>query len=110
MTRPRCPHCDDLLQAFTLPEEGGWDSEFHLACFNDDCPYYRRGWKWMEEHYGVKSSYRYRLDPVSGEASPIAVWSPDALKSRIIEVDVTAERVSGEDTPDNNASAGGSGP
>jgi hypothetical protein len=50
----------------------------------------------MEERYGVKSSYRYRLDPVSGEASPVAVWSPDALKDRILDADVTAERVSGE--------------
>lgn len=97
MTEPRCPHCDETLRPFELPEEGGWDTTFHLACFNDECCYYRRGWKWMEEHFGVKSSYRYRVDPLSGEASPIAVWSPDALKSRILDADVSAERVPGSD-------------
>jgi hypothetical protein len=106
MTQPRCPHCDDRLRPFSLPEQGGWDSEFHLACFNDDCPYYCNGWKWMEEQFGVRSSYRYRLDPVSGEASPIAVWSPDALKSRIMDADVSTERLPGDDGVE-AASAGG---
>jgi len=39
----------------------------------------------MESHYAVKASYRYRYDPFTGETSPIAVWSRDALKDRIIE-------------------------
>jgi hypothetical protein len=106
MTQPCCPHCSGLLRPFELPEEGGWDSAFHLACFNDDCPYYRQGWKWMEEQFGVKCSYRYRLDPVSGEASPIAVWSPEALKSRIMDADVTAEHVNDDPSAD-ATSAGG---
>ncbi len=60
---PPCPHCGQPLARFSLPDEGGWDGTFQLACFNDDCPYFVRGWAWMEEHYGVRSSYRYRLDP-----------------------------------------------
>jgi hypothetical protein len=62
-----------------------------MACFNDDCPYYQRGWKWMEENYGVKSSYRYRLDPATGHASPIAVWSQEALRDRVIDAEVSTE-------------------
>jgi len=89
--QPTCPHCNEPLQPFLLPEQGGWDSEFHVACFNDDCPYYRRGWDWMQERYGVKSSYRYRVDPATGVASPIAVWSPQALRDRIIDAEVSAE-------------------
>jgi hypothetical protein len=39
----------------------------------------------MESSYAVKASYRFRFDPFTGEKSPIAVWSPSALKDRIIE-------------------------
>lgn len=83
-----CPHCEAELQAFELPEAGGWDQKYHLACFNNDCTYYRRGWGWMLEHYNAKVSYRYRLDPESGADSPIAVWSETALVDRIINKDV----------------------
>jgi hypothetical protein len=82
-----CPYCDAELLAFALPEAGGWDQKYHLACFNNDCPYYRRGWKWMLDHYNAKASYRYRMDPESGRDSPIAVWSETALVDRIIEMD-----------------------
>ena len=82
-----CPHCGAVLQGFELPEAGGWDQRFHLACFNNDCPYYRKGWDWMMSQYNVKVSYRYRLDPASGCASPIAVWSETALVDRIVTKD-----------------------
>jgi hypothetical protein len=88
---PQCPHCGEPLQAFAVPEEGGWDSEFHVACFNDDCSYFTRGWHRMEDVYGVRVSYRYRIDPATGQASPLAVWSRDALKDRILDAEVTAE-------------------
>jgi hypothetical protein len=88
---PTCPHCGEPLQAFAVPEEGGWESTFHVACFNDECPYFVRGWRWMEDTYGVKASYRYRVDPSSGQPSPLAVWSPDALKNRILDAEVTAD-------------------
>jgi hypothetical protein len=91
MANPTCPHCDGLLLPFELPEAGGWDTPFHMACFNDDCPYYSRGWQRMEERYGVNSSYRYRLDPATGRASSIAVWSPEALRDRIMDAEVSTE-------------------
>ena len=94
-TQPRCPHCGDPLQAFELPEQGGWDSPFHVACFNDDCPYYTRGWEWMESQYGVRASYRFRIDPATGVASPLAVWSRDAIKNRILDAELSTE-----DAPD----------
>ncbi len=83
-----CPHCLQTLTPFSLPEAGGWDTPFQLACFNDDCAYYVRGWTWMEEQFGVKSSYRHRLDPASGTTSPLPVWSPTAIRDRILEADV----------------------
>jgi hypothetical protein len=91
MKHPLCPHCGQPLAPFALPDEGGWDAPFHVACFNDDCPYFRRGWEWMESRYGVKASYRYRVDPTSGEASPLAVWSAAALRDRLLDAEVTTE-------------------
>jgi hypothetical protein len=87
MQHPVCPHCGEPLKAFTLPDNTGWEGEFQLACFNDECPYYERGWQHMEEHYAVKASYRYRVDPNTGKASPLAVWSPAALKDRVLSTE-----------------------
>ncbi len=82
-SRMTCPHCGTPLQKVALPDTM-FDHEYDLVCFNDECPYFVRGWKWMEEHYGVTSSYRYRVDGVSGYASPIAVWSAGALRDHVI--------------------------
>ena len=37
------------------------------------------------EKYNVRSSYRYRYDPGTGESGPIPVWSSEALKADIIQ-------------------------
>ena len=91
MSQPLCPHCEQPLVPISLPDEGGWDSPFHLVCFNDECSYYRRGWEWMESQYGVRSSYRFRLDPANGVASPLPVWSPTAIRDRILDAEVTLD-------------------
>ncbi len=38
----------------------------------------------MESHYSVHASYRFRLDPLTGESGPLPVWSKEALKGSII--------------------------
>lgn len=82
---PLCPHCGQALVGITMPDQGGWGPEVQLACFNDECPYYREGWDWMWEHYRARASYRYRLTDVGGNhPSPLPVWSPDALRDRIV--------------------------
>jgi len=91
MTKPLCPHCGQPLAPFSLPEPCGWDAPFHVACFNDDCPYFRRGWEWMESRFGVKVSYRYRVDPATGRAAPLPVWSKGALRERILDAEVARE-------------------
>ncbi|MCU0233466.1 MAG: hypothetical protein MUE90_05470 [Thermoanaerobaculales bacterium] len=103
---PVCPHCNQPLRAFELPDNTGWQGEFQLACFNDDCPYFVRGWQHMLDNYAVKASYRFRFDPSTGESSPLAVWSPDALKDRIIDaaVDDTA-RTDGSKRAENGESS-----
>lgn len=70
---------------WTNPQASTWGGDFQYVCFNDQCPYFTRGWGWMLENFAVTASYRYRFDPVTKEAGPLPVWSKDALKSGIIQ-------------------------
>jgi hypothetical protein len=72
------------MERWANPELACWDGEFQYVCFNDACPYFVRGWAWMEEHFNVRSSYRHRLDPTTGETGPLPVWSREALKDHIV--------------------------
>jgi hypothetical protein len=84
-TRPACPHCGARLKKWLVPEGATWTEEFFYVCFNDACPYYRRGWEWMMQRYGHVASYRYMLNPVTGTASQIPVWSDTATREMIVE-------------------------
>lgn len=80
-----CPYCGTKLSAWRPPAETSWgDAATHAVCFNDDCPYFVRGWEWMLTQYQQKASYRYRYIPDTGEQGPLPVWSADALKDQII--------------------------
>jgi hypothetical protein len=65
------------------PDGSSWDSEFQYVCFNDECPYYRRGWEWMLRQFNVKGSYRHRQDPVTGERGPLPVWSAEDFRDGV---------------------------
>ncbi|MFC2171923.1 ogr/Delta-like zinc finger family protein [Acidobacteriota bacterium] len=81
----RCPHCGAKMKKWANPEDSTWGEGFHFVCFNDECSYFVRGWKWMTEKYNVRSSYRHCFNPKTGKKGPLPVWSYDALKGSIIE-------------------------
>lgn len=83
--RPACPHCGATMNRWATPSMSTWESEYFWVCFNDDCCYFVRGWKWMLEKYEVCCSYRHKYDPFTGEKGPLPVWSADALKDGIID-------------------------
>jgi len=80
-----CPYCGEKLLNWNVPEMACWGTRVQFVCFNDECSYFVKGWDWMKSQYEVNASYRYRLDPETGEEGPLPVWSKDALKSGIIE-------------------------
>lgn len=84
LTETRCPHCGETLAKWENPELNSWSGEYQYVCFNDECPYFVRGWNWMQEQFKVTASYRYRLDPATGESGPLPVWSKQALRTSIL--------------------------
>ena len=84
---PFCPHCGERMRKWRTPPDSTWGGRIHYVCFNDDCPYFVRGWQWMLERYNVKSSYRHRYNPETGASGPLPVWSMDALKDAVVPED-----------------------
>ncbi|MFC1661349.1 ogr/Delta-like zinc finger family protein [Gemmatimonadota bacterium] len=80
-----CPHCGGPLDKWAVPDGASWDDEFFLVCFNNECPYYTRGWEWMKEQYNQEASYRYAFIPSSGSSSMIPVWSDEATRNMIVD-------------------------
>ena len=82
-----CPYCDQKLSKWEVPDNPfcqTWDNEFMYICFNDDCPYFIRGWDKMYRDTLQGMSYRLMYNPEKDRCMPIPVPSHQALKDGII--------------------------
>jgi hypothetical protein len=82
-----CPHCNEKLKKWQVPDNPfcqTWDNDFMYICFNDECPYFVRGWDKMyrDTHQGM--SYRFMYNPEKDCCMPMPVPSYNALKEGII--------------------------
>jgi SAM-dependent methyltransferase len=83
-----CPYCGQTLKKWAVPDNPfsqTWDNEFMYICFNDDCPYYVRGWNHMARDMNGSNSYRLMYNPEKDCCLPIPVPTPQALKDGIFE-------------------------
>lgn len=83
--KPECKHCGEEMKKWQPPANSTWTCDFLWVCFNDECPYYVRGWDHMMKTQEVKASYRQSLNPETGSESPLPTWSNEAHRDRIIE-------------------------
>ena len=80
-----CPYCGSKMLKWKPPMPSTWGDAVQLICFNDECPYYVRGWEWMLTQYNHNASYRHRYNPETGESGPLTVWSKNAHRDFIIK-------------------------
>jgi len=86
-----CPHCGERMLKWYTPPDLSWGTPFQYVCFNDECGYYKRGWVWMKEKFNKDASYRHRYNPFTGESGPVPVWNADALRTRIMRDEESAD-------------------
>jgi hypothetical protein len=82
---PKCPHCDGEMKKWQVPENSTWGVPFLYVCFNDECPYFIRGWDHMKKTQEAHASYRHSLNPEKGSTGPLPCWNHNAHKDHIID-------------------------
>ena len=70
---PTCPHCKTVMEKFDA-RELDWGTPFLWVCFNEECAFYVKGWKHMEDNFGQTVSYRYMVEPESGTVGVIPAF------------------------------------
>ena len=82
----RCPHCGSELEKWEVPQHcfTEWPNDHMYICFNDECPYFVRGWDAMSAQQ-IACSYRLMYDPLTDSCSPVPVYNRQMLKDGIVE-------------------------
>lgn len=83
--KPQCKYCQSDMLRWAPPGNSTWSCEFLWVCFNDECPYFVRGWDHMMKTQEVKASYRNSVNPENGSEGPLPCWSPHAHREAILE-------------------------
>lgn len=85
MEKKLCKYCGKELERVLFPPDSDWGVEYLLVCLNDECPYYIRGWDWMQTNYQVQRSYRYFYNPFYKNEGPLSVTSKDEYKDKVVK-------------------------
>jgi hypothetical protein len=81
MDKPQCPHCDEGMSLWEVPQiavsDGlGWGTPYLFICFNDDCPSYKKGWEHIQDTMEQSASYRCINEPGRSNFEYMPVYSP----------------------------------
>ena len=81
-----CPHCGDELKKWEVPQHcfTEWPNEYMYICFNDECPYFVRGWDSMAKQMNP-GSYRLMYDPLTDTCQPVPVYNRNTLRDGIMQ-------------------------
>ena len=88
-----CPHCGSQLRRWAVPQTPftEWDSEEMLVCFDDLCPFYRRGWGALHGQGNFGFSHRFMFDPDRNVCLSVPVPSARALRDGILDEELDRE-------------------
>lgn len=68
-----------------------WGTPFLWVCFNDECTFFVKGWEHMMNTYGQLTSYRYMVEPDSGNCGVLPAFSHEYLAKLNVRRDFDAE-------------------
>lgn len=82
-----CPYCGEKLKKWLIPLTPftEWNTDHFYICFNDNCPYFLRGWMTMLKQGNLGFSYRFRFNPEGGAIDAMPVPHPNAYRESIVE-------------------------
>lgn len=97
MDPPKCPHCDQAMTIWEVPEitfsDGlGWGVPYLFVCFNDECPSYQKGWDDIKSTMEFQASYRCINQPGNDHFDYMPVFSPMGAKGQMLDEETLAER------------------
>jgi SAM-dependent methyltransferase len=89
MEKKRCPYCQERLKKWLIPLTPftEWNTDHFYVCFNDECPYFLRGWMTMVRQGNFGFSYRFRFNPETCCMDAMPVPHPNAYRESIVEED-----------------------
>ncbi|MCP3941970.1 MAG: zinc ribbon domain-containing protein [Desulfobacteraceae bacterium] len=102
MDKPHCPHCDQKMTLWEVPQisvsDGlGWGTPYLFICFNDDCPSYKKGWDHLQETMETPASYRCINEPGQKNFEYMPVFSPMGASGQKLDDAVLLEQEAKKD-------------